>query len=166
MAHTDQESAYALLWKKIRPVKFAMLTCEDAHGDLTSRPMTTVQDEFSGSLWFFTSRESPVVKSLPASSAVNVSYSEPKDDLYVSLSGRAVIDSSHARREQLWSVMVKAYFPKGIDDPDLVLLRVDVHGAEYWDVTESKAVQLFKLTKAIVSGERPEHLGEHANLEL
>jgi general stress protein 26 len=143
-----------------------MLTCADAFGDLTSRPMTTVQDEFSGSLWFFTSRESPVIKALPGNSAVNVSYAEPKDDLYVSLSGEAVIDTDYSQREKLWSVMVKAYFPKGIDDPDLVLLRIDVHAAEYWDVTESKAVQLFKLARAIASGTRPEHLGEHANLEL
>jgi general stress protein 26 len=162
----DHETVYADLWKKIRPIKFAMLTCRDSSGDLTSRPMTTVQDEFSGTLWFFTSKDAPVITALSRDNGVNVSYAEPKDDVYVSLAGVASIDEDHKRREQLWSVMVKAWFPGGIDDPNLVLLRIDVHAAEYWDVAESKAVQLFKLTHAIVSGERPRHMGEHANVTL
>ncbi len=162
----DHAAACASLWKKIRPVKFAMLTCRDTSGDLTSRPMTTVQDQFDGALWFFCSRAAPVIAALDRDGAVNLTYAEPKDDLYVSLSGMASIDTHRERREQLWNVMVQAWFPGGIDDPDLLLLRVDVHAAEYWDVQESKAVQLFKLTRAIVSGERPSQLGEHASLTL
>jgi general stress protein 26 len=162
----DQQEIYDTLWKKIRPIKFAMLTCRDSSGDLTSRPMTTLQHDFSGALWFFTSKDAPVIAALSRDGGVNVAYAEPKDDLYVSLSGIASIDEDRARREELFSVMVKAWFPGGIDDPQLVLLRIDVHSAEYWDVKESRAVQMFKLTRAIVSGERPEHLGEHASVTI
>ena len=162
----EHQEIYAQLWKKIRPIKFAMLTCRDSSGDLTSRPMTTLQHEFDGKLWFFTSRDAPVIDALSHDGAVNVSYAEPKDDLYVSLSGTASIDHDRARREELWSVMVKAWFPGGIDDPQLVLLRIDLHAAEYWDVKDSKAVQLFKLTRAIISGKRPEQMGEHADVTI
>jgi general stress protein 26 len=162
----EHQDIYAALWKKIRPIKFAMLTCRDSSGDLTSRPMTTLQHEFEGKLWFFTSKDAPVINALSRDGGVNVSYAEPKDDVYVSLSGIASIDHDRARREELWSVMVKAWFPGGIDDPQLVLLRIDLHSAEYWDVKESRAVQLFKLTRAVVSGERPEHLGQHASVTL
>jgi general stress protein 26 len=161
----DETQAYAEVWRKIRPIRFAMLTCRDASGDLTSRPMTTVQDDFSGALWFFTSRRAPVIAAHDRDGAVNLAYAEPRDDVYVSLSGTASIDHDRERRKALWNVMVKAWFPQGIDDPDLVLLRVDVHSAEYWDVKESRAVQMFKLTRAILAGERPE-LGEHATVSL
>jgi general stress protein 26 len=162
----EHQQAYAELWKKIRPIKFAMLTCRDASGDLTSRPMTTIQDDFAGALWFFTSKSAPVIAAHDRDGAVNLAYAEPKDDLYVSLAGTASIDLDRERRASLWNVMVKAWFPGGIDDPDLVLLRVDVHTAEYWDVKESKAVQMFKLTRAILAGERPQKLGEHSTLAL
>ena len=162
----EHQQAYAELWKKIRPIKFAMLTCRDASGDLTSRPMTTIQDDFAGALWFFTSKSSPVIAAHDRDGAVNLAYAEPKDDVYVSLAGTASIDHDRERREALWNVMVKAYFPGGIDDPDLVLLRVDVHTAEFWDVKESKAVQMFRLTRAILAGERPQKLGEHSTLAL
>jgi general stress protein 26 len=39
--------------------------------------------------------------------------------------------------EALWPKWVEVFFPKGIDDPDLVLLRVDIEKAEYWDAVRS-----------------------------
>jgi len=35
--------------------------------------------------------------------------------------------------EELWSDAMKAFFPKGKNDPNLTLLEVDVHSVEYWD---------------------------------
>jgi len=64
----------------------------------------------------------------------------------------------------LWSAAAKAWFPGGVDDPDLQLLRVQVQHAEYWDVKESRMVQLFKMAKAVVTGERPRGMGEHRDV--
>ena len=54
---------------------------------------------------------------------------------------------------QLWRPVLKAWFPKGVDDPDLALLRVDIISAQYWDSTSSKLVQLFGMIKAIATGQ-------------
>ena len=35
--------------------------------------------------------------------------------------------------KELWSPVYKAYFPEGLDDPALRLLKVNVHKAEYWE---------------------------------
>jgi general stress protein 26 len=153
------------LWKRIKDIRFAMLTTLDDDGSLTARPMTTVQKEFSGTLWYFTSRSSPGSRAVEANGNAGIHYSEPKDDVYVSLSGDARLEHDRARMEALWSPMVKAWFPGGLDDPDLVLLRVDVHKAEYWDVDESKPVQLFKMAKAAVTGVPPK-LGEHRTVTM
>ncbi len=156
---------YEDVWKRIKDIRFAMLTTIDEDGSLTARPMTTVQKEFGGTLWFFTSRSSPGAKAVDANGMAGVHYSEPKDDVYVSLSGEARLEHDRARMEALWSPMVKAWFPGGIDDPDLVMVRIDVHKAEYWDVTESKAVQLFKMANAAITGEPPK-LGEHRTVSM
>jgi general stress protein 26 len=95
-----------------------------------------------------------------------VSYADPGDDSYVSLSGQARFLDEPARKEALWSSMAKAWFPGGPTDPDLALLAVRIRHAEYWDVKESKMVQLFKMAKAAVTGEPPRQLGEHKELTL
>jgi general stress protein 26 len=54
----------------------------------------------------------------------------------------------------LWNPFYKAWFPDGLDDPHLGLLRVDVEKAEYWDSPNSKVVQLAGFVKALVTGQK------------
>ncbi len=154
------------VWDRIKDLRFAMLTTHDPDGSLTARPMTVSQKQFDGSLWFFTSRTSPPAEAVAANPEVGVQFVDTHQDLYVSLSGEAVLERDRVRIDGLWSPMMKAYFPKGVDDPDLTLLRVDVHKAEYWDVKESKPVQLFKMARAIAKGERATDLGEHRTVAM
>ena len=53
-----------------------------------------------------------------------------------------------------------------LGDYDLSPLVVRVRHAEYWDVDEAKITQLFKMAKAVVSGEPPRSLGEHKELAM
>jgi general stress protein 26 len=154
------------LWKRARGSRFAMLTTRDVDGSLTARPMTVAQKEFDGTLWFFVSRRSPAAEAVAANPDVGVQFVDTHEDFYVSLSGEAVLERDRVRIDGLWSPLMKAYFPGGKDDPDLVLLRVDVYQAEYWDVKESKPVQLFKMARAIARGERAHDVGEHATVNV
>jgi len=36
-----------------------------------------------------------------------------------------------ATAKELWNVFAQAWFPEGVDDPHLALLRVDIEQAEY-----------------------------------
>ena len=54
----------------------------------------------------------------------------------------------------------------GPTDPNLALLVVKLQHAEYWDVEESKMVQMFKMAKAAVTGNPPTGLGEHKEMNL
>jgi len=61
---------------------------------------------------------------------------------------------------------VEAWFPKGINDPDLALVRVKISHADYWDVKSSKLVQLYKMAKAAITGKPPTDMGEHAEVKM
>jgi general stress protein 26 len=160
---SDQQT----LWELIRDIKFGMLTHRHGNGMLHSLPLTTQNksSDEGAALYFFISRKSELVQSLQQDGNVNVSYSNPGDDRYVSVSGLAAISEDAAKKEALWSAMAKAWFPGGVTDPDLVLLEVGISHAEYWDVKESKMVQLAKMAKAAVTGERPA-LGEHKEVRV
>lgn len=162
------DSPHATLWKLIKDIRFGMLTHRAASGMLHAHPLTTQNREIDehSQLFFFISRQSELYTRLRADSQVNVTYADPGQDSYVSLSGAAGFIEDPAKKEALWSPAAKAWFPGGVTDPNLVLLAVHIGHAEYWDVTDSKMVQLFKMAKAAVTGTPPSHLGEHQELTL
>jgi len=156
------------LWSLIKDIRFAMFTARHGNGHLHSRPMTTQNraiDE-DASLWFFMGAQGEPVADLAAEPQVNLAYADPGADRYVSVSGTAAEVDDPARRRQLWSKLNEGWFPAGPDDPNLRLVQVRISHASYWDVKDSKLVQLFKLARAAVTGKPPTDLGEHGDVRL
>lgn len=149
----------------IKDIKMAMLTTEAEDGVLRSRPMATQNSPFDGTLWFFTSASSGKVGELDWNPEVNLSYAEPSDTKYVSVSGNGEIVRDRAKMQELWSDIYKAWFPQGLNDPDVCLLKVEVSAAEYWEAKSGKMVQLFGYIKALATGERAQG-GEHGAMDL
>ncbi len=164
----DPTNAHETLWKLIKDIRFGMLTHRTSTGMLHAHPLTTQNKKLDthADLYFFISQKGELYERLLTDGEVNVSYADPGDDSYVSLSGQARFVDDRALKEALWSPMAKAWFPGGVTDPDLALLAVRIRHAEYWDVDESKMVQLFKMAKAAITGEQPRDLGEHKELTL
>ena len=169
-AATDesQTSSRARLWDLIHDIRFAMFTTRHSNGHLHSRPVTTQNSavDEDASLWFFMSRSGAPVADLQADPVVNVGYADPGKDRYVSVSGKASVVEDMAKKNQLWSKFAEAWFPAGVNDPDLALVQVKIIHADYWDVKESKVVQLYKMAKAVFTGEKPRDLGEHGEIRL
>jgi general stress protein 26 len=150
----------------IHDIKVAMMTTVEDDGSLRSRPMWTHEAKtFEGELWFFTRQHSHKVDELEHDHHVNLSYAEPKRDQYVSLSGRCSLVTDREKMEKLWTPALKAWFPEGLEDPELSLLRVSVEKAEYWDMPSSRMVQLAGLVKATVTG-RPPEPGDNAKVNF
>ncbi len=149
----------------INVIDFAMLTTVDTDGVLRSRPMSTQEAEFDGTLWFFTSDKTHKVEEIERDNRVNASYAEPEDNVYVSVSGTASISKDRAKMEELWNPILKAWFPEGLDDPNICLLRVDVEQAEYWDSPSSTLVQVVGFVKALATGQRADG-GENKKINL
>lgn len=154
MDNTRQE-AIDKLRDLIQDVDTAMLTTIDS-GVLRSRPMDTQQVEFDGDLWFMTSSENHHVDEIMKDNRVNVSYASPGDNTYVSVSGRAEFSTDRDKIAELWNPEHKAWFPEGQDDPNLILLKIVVEQAEYWDVTSSVFTQIAGFLKAVATGEAAE----------
>lgn len=149
----------------IKDIQFAMLTTVARDGQLRSRPMTMQEQEFDGDLWFFVGASSPQVAEMRAEDQVNLSFAKPGDNAYVSISGTAQLVRDRDKMEELWKPVLKAWFPDGLDDPDLALLKVTTTQAEYWDTPNGKLVQAFGFAKALVTGERPD-VGESEKVDL
>ncbi len=161
----SREEAVQQLAALIEDIEIAMLTTVDEGGALRSRPMATQKTKFDGDLWFFTAANSPKVAEVFHDREVNVSYARPDKQRYVSVSGVAQLVRDRALIEQLWSPVYKAWFPDGLDDPNLALLRVRVDKAEFWETPSGMVVHLAGLAKALATGQTYES-GDHAKLSL
>ena len=121
------------LRKIMRDIEVAMLATVGRDGRVHSRPMMTSDREFDGNLWFIASTTSELAREVKGNPNVNVTYASPEDDRYISVSGTARLVDDQTKLKDLWSGKHKAWFPDGKKDPDLRLLCVEVHLAEYWD---------------------------------
>lgn len=164
-SENENNDGIAKLAELIEGIQFAMLTTIDEEGMLRSRPMTTQQTTFDGDLWFFTCGTSPKAYEIATERRVNVSFAAPEDHRYVSISGIARIVRDRAKMEELWNPAYKAWFPKGLDDPDIALLKIDAEKAEYWDSPSSTMVQIFGFVKALATGQQYD-AGENEKLDL
>jgi general stress protein 26 len=165
MNNQEREESIKKLRELIKDIEFAMLATVEEDGTLRSRPMATQKVEFDGDLWFFTRASAPKVDEVEREHNVNVSYASPEKQRYVSVSGRANVVRDRKKIEELWSPELKAWFPKGLEDPDIALLKVSVERAEYWDSPSSTMAHLIGFVKAIATGTTYQP-GENEKLNL
>lgn len=130
----------------IEAVGPGMLASIDDAGRLSSRPMSPLELDASGALWFFARRGAGCAGN------VNLTFVQPDQALYLSVSGEATAVEDRRRIDNLWSSTARIWFPAGPADPDLLLLRVDILVASCWDPTLGRMQQLLPEESLVQEG--------------
>ncbi|VWX56325.1 General stress protein [Burkholderiales bacterium 8X] len=159
---------HAKLFDLIKDTRFGMLTHRHGDGMLHSHPLTTQNKSMDegATLYFFIPKNGDIARHTVSDPVVNVSYANTDADSYVSVSGRASLLEDQAKKEQLFNTAAKAWFPDGPNDPNMGLLAVHIEEAEFWDVKDSKMVQIFKMMASAVTGNPPKDMSEHKKLDM
>lgn len=131
---TTRKQQLEHLAKLMKKIDIAMLTTVGQGGYLVSRPLSTQAASFDGErVWFFTEADSPKVAEIRRHPRINVAYSSKDANTYLSAAGDARINRDQALIDRFWNDALKAFFPKGPKDPNLVLIEVALRTIEYWD---------------------------------
>jgi len=163
--HTRSESLKKLR-ELIKDIDFCMLTTIDEAGDPHSRPMSSNGDiDHDGDLWFFTNASSHKVTEVAQTPKVNVSFADPDNQRYVSITGVAQLIRDRQKIDELWRPEFKLWFPKGKDDPDVALLKVNLEKGEYWDSPASTIGYALSFVSSLITGKQPD-LGENRKVDL
>ena len=149
------------VWSLIKDIQFTLMVTRGGDGKLSGRPMAAITREFDGELWFFSKDGSPKVDEMLHDEHVLLAYSEPKDQVYVSIAGHGEIVRDKAKIQELWSEPVRTWFPKGPDDPAICLIKVTVETAEFWDSPSSTWLHAYGYVKARLTGEPPKNVGDN-----
>jgi len=150
----------------VKDIDFCMLTTVDENGDLHSRPMSVNGDiDPDGDLWFFTAASSHKVSEIEKLPKVNVSFADPENQHYVSITGTAQLVRDRQKIEELWKPEFKMWFPEGTDDPEIALLRINLEKAEYWDSPSSTVGFVLRFVSSLVTGKESDY-GENKKLDF
>jgi general stress protein 26 len=146
----------------------AMLVTHQGTSGLHARPMAIAELEESCVLWFLTEAESGKVHEIQDDTNVSVVCQKDRS-VYLALYGSATLEQDRSHIDRVWSESFKVWFPKGKDDPNIALIRIDPHHAEYWDNSGFYKVQyLVKAAGAYLTGTKPkiEEGEEHGRVQL
>jgi general stress protein 26 len=126
------------LRKLLTGFECGMLTTVDDDGSLHSRPMSMCNEiDNDVTLWFFTLVNSHKVVDIEHHQQVNISFSEPNQQRYVSILGTAQLTRDRDQLQDKWQPKLQTWFPQGINEPNLALLKVKVNKVDYWESSSS-----------------------------
>lgn len=129
MSNIMKQEDIETLRELIKDIDTAMLTTATEEG-LVSRPMKTQEVEFDGDLWFFTKKETNKYDEILHNQDVNVAYVGKS---YVSVRGVAEVVEDLGKKKELWSKVYEKIMQSSYDDPNVILLKINVEAAEYWE---------------------------------
>jgi general stress protein 26 len=119
-------------WRALGSDRVVMIGLEGLeHGH--TRPMTAQVEGDRSPLWFFTTKDNPMVKLLGQAQRATATFTAKGHDLFASLQGTLHPHDDRATIDRLWNRFVAAWYEGGKDDPNLALLRFDAAQAEIWE---------------------------------
>lgn len=151
-ARQDQAKQIDTLRQLVKDIQIAMLTTTAADGSLISRPLQTLDFDSDNVLWFATDASSEKAQEIKLHPHIGLGYADRRDNSFVSISGPARLVRDEQRIDALWSPAMSLFFPAGKEDPNLVLIRVEMERAEYWDGPGTIVGKLLYLAAAAITG--------------
>lgn len=130
-------------------IRVAFLHTFPTSGELAgrshARPMYTQKmdpKDFTGELWFMTDTTGEKVGEIIQNPHVEITYTDIGPNRYVVVLGNAKCTRNPAKARELWNVHSKDWWPDGPESTNLLLVRVLVDTAEYWDGPSSESSAL------------------------
>jgi len=159
---TELEKFYELVYD----IDVAMMTTRRADGHLRSRAMANQKRAGGADLWFVCRQGSAKLADLAQDPHVNLTYYKDGSREWVSVSGLATVTRDRGKIRELYAADWKMWFGEEgdplhgtPDDPRIVLIGVEIHGAEFLEVDKPTPVVLYELAKGWLTSTEPE-IGE------
>jgi len=131
----------------------AMLVTESLKGHLCSRPMAIAGHDPGMVLYFLSRSDDGKLQEILRRRDVLVCMQG--NGKYVSLSGKAQLNTDLLLIDRYWSADARLWFPEGPKDPDATLIVVEPVYAELWDRSGMRLLEFWwEAGKALLSGNK------------
>jgi len=147
-----EKQKYYEIANKIKTASFNTKSSDNA---IISRPMhTMIESEIEPAIWMFTKENSDACEHILNSPQCSIFYSEPANNTFMSVVGTAEIVRDKKKMGDLWHPMMRAWYPDGIEDDSIVLIKFTPQSAKIWDGPDSQFATFLQLSFSILKGEQ------------
>ena len=141
------------LKKMVDDIKFCFFTTNSNNFDhKTATIMTAQAVDNDGSIWFFSRADSDRNKDIANHKNIQLYFSSPEKNSYVSVDCEAEIIFDKKKIMQLWDPLLKSWFKDGVDDNNISLIKAKTKNANYWDIEGGKMINFFKMISSTITG--------------
>lgn len=132
---------------------------------MSVRPMTVLEVDDAGYLWFFTGRSTHKDDEIEQDPFVHLMLQSGQRAGFLNIYGLAKEVKDIHKVKSLWNPTLENWFD-GPNDPELVLLSVEVLEGHYWDNKHSAPIAAFKYLKSLLTGNPEDMDGVHGDLSV
>ncbi|MDB5257746.1 MAG: ral stress protein [Chitinophagaceae bacterium] len=147
----QNQEAIQKIQELVEAANVCLFATELTQAPLSVRPMSTSKVDEEGHIWFFSKKDSDKNEHILEDDQVQLLYSNNSSSEYLSLYGHAEIIRDRNKIEELWTPIVKAWFPEGKEDPSITLLKVTPQEGHYWDTKNGKIISLVKIAASVLT---------------
>lgn len=123
----DPKELAKKFWHAMEDSPIVMLQLD--HDPDSAAPMTAQLDRHGNhTIWFFTTRDNRFARM----GGATATFASKGHDVWARFHGQLSEETSRERLDKQWSNVVEAWFPGGKDDPNLLMLRMDLGDASIW----------------------------------
>ncbi|MDQ7948756.1 MAG: pyridoxamine 5'-phosphate oxidase family protein [Pedobacter sp.] len=119
---------------------------------LSVRPMSVLDIDDSGNLWFMSQKDSHKNAEIEADPFTHLFFQEHKNSGFLNIYGISEIVYDQKKIEELWNPLLKVWFQGGKDDPNISLIKVELTDVYYWDTVHGEAIAFIKMAASIITG--------------
>ena len=130
---TKKDAVVKQIAELMREMDFCMFTTASLDGGLYARPMSNNRKvEFDGDVWFFSGLDTRKVREIQRDPHVHLSYIDPQEFRFISMSGNVEIVKDRDKKRELWDEELEYWFENGPDSDEVILLKVRPATIAFW----------------------------------
>ncbi|MFP9100590.1 pyridoxamine 5'-phosphate oxidase family protein [Flavobacterium sp. RHBU_24] len=152
--HKDLFSKDAIdkLKEMAEDIKMCMFCTELSVRPVPTRPMSVLEVDDKGNLWFLSSKQSNKNFEIQHDDEVQLIFAKNADAHFLSVFGKAIIYTDRGHVEDVWTPIAKTWFEEGKNDPDATVIKVEPLDAYYWDTKSGKMISMIKWALGAIVG--------------
>jgi general stress protein 26 len=148
----DEQAHIDRIWEVIEKAGACMMTTRFS-GALHVRPVVTLSKRRENAIWCLTDRRGVNEDEIEVAPEVYLTFVYPNEHVYLALTGEVFVSLDADETRSLWTCEQEAWW-SGPDDPNLLVMRVELWRAEMWESPANGPVADFQFAKARLFGTR------------
>jgi general stress protein 26 len=124
-----------------------MITEEKDEKYLCGRPMTISKVDDDGAIWFFTKETWYWTDEMEDDKIITLTFLNDEDNTYLMVHGKATLSEDSKKMKKLWSSEVEGLFPEGLEESNLILIKIQPEEIHNWDDKENRMILFLDFSK-------------------